>query len=162
VGDPATCAHAGLYWHPAPANEQGWKCTDCGHQPGEPPGFSPVHDRSHVGVKVECILHLLHESEVIYVSNGDQADSIIAHVVRSCRRRHVFDSVSIARMIVDIEGDARHAKFWREISEGVLAGKDPRPRCACGKLAIVSNGEHRACSHEHMQVAQGRDPKEPW
>jgi len=163
----AACTHDGLYWHPDPANEQGWRCTDCKWQPGEPPGFSPQHDRSHLGVKVGCILHLLHESEIIYVSNGSEADSIVGRIVRACRRRHAFDSVTIARLILDIDGDARHAAFWRDISEGIIAGKDPRPRCACGQLArqhrIADGKQQHACSFEHMPpIPGGRGSSAPW
>lgn len=153
MGDAATCKHEGLYWHPAPANEKGWRCTDCGWQPGEPPGFSPVHDRERTGIKVDCILHLLHESEIIYVSSGSEGDSIVGRVVTMCRRTRLYDSVSIARMILQIDGDRRHGAFWRDISEGIIAGRDPRDRCACGKLATMFHFEDgkrvAACSFEH-------------
>lgn len=164
--DPKVCKHSGLFWYAAPANEQGWKCPDCGWRPGEPPGFSPQHDRDLVDVKVGCILMLLHESEIIYVSNGSSGDSITGLVVQRCRRRGIYDSVSIARFILDLEGGTRHAKFWRDIAMGIMAGKDPRPRCACGQLATQwshSNGVSlQACSYEHMQLARGADPKEPF
>ncbi len=111
MGDSTTCEHD-FHWFADPANERGWRCVACEHKPGEPPGFSPAHDRSHVERKV------------------------------------------------------RHATFWREISEGILAGKDPRDRCACGALSSITTWKDRnrvvACSHEHLQVALGRDPTEPF
>lgn len=166
AGTPESCPHAGLYWYAAPANERGWKCVDCGWQPGEPSGFSPKHDRDLIGIKVGCILNDLHEAQIIYVSNGSAGDSITGLVVQRCRRTHSYDSVSIAKFILTIEGDERHAKFWREISDGILAGKDPRPRCACGQLAtqwtLADGREFRACSYEHMQAVRGGDPKEPF
>lgn len=165
MGDPTTCKHEGLYWHPAPANEQGWRCTDCGWQPGEPPGFSPVHDREHIDIKVGCILHLLHESEVIYVSNGSQGGTIVAYVVDICRRTRFFDSVTIARYILQLEGDKRHGAFWRDISDGIIAGKDPRDRCACGRLATMFRHENGkrvvACSFEHEGSALSAPARSP-
>lgn len=150
MSGPATCKHDGLYWYAAPANEQGWKCSDCGWQPGEPPGFSPQHDRSHLRVKVSCIVMTLHESEVIYVSNSECGEGMTDLITKRCRERGWYNSVSIARAVLEFEGDSDHVRFWREISEGILAGKDPRARCACGQLATVfsigPNGKHQLCS----------------
>lgn len=159
-----TCKHDGLYWYAAPANEQGWRCADCGWQPGEPPGFSPAHDRSRLWTKVWCIVHDLHEAKIIYVSNGSGGDALSTEVARECQARDLYDSVSIARVILEHEAGDRHAGYWRGISEGILAGKDPRPRCACGQLATMSacGGAvvTRACSNEHMDQALGRKPGE--
>lgn len=166
MGDMAACAHAGLYWYAAPATEQGWKCADCGWQPGEPPGFSPHHDRSHLRTKVWCIVHDLHDAGIIYVSNGTGGEALVDVAVDRCRERNLYDSASIARVILELEASDRHAKFWRDISEGILAGKDPRDRCACGALSRVTSWRDGqrvvACNHEHLQVALGRDPKEPF
>jgi hypothetical protein len=157
-----TCAHDGLYWYAAPADERGWKCVDCGWQPGEEPGFSPQHDRAHISTKVGCILMTLHEAEIIYVSNGSCGEAITGDVVEKCRRRRIYDSVSIARFILELEADRQHADFWREISEGIIAGKDPRERCACGKLANSWRNGKRACCHEHMQTALGQSAEGPF
>lgn len=162
MGDPTTCRHDSLYWYASPANERGWKCVDCGHQPGEEPGYSPQHDRELLHTKVGCILMDLHEAKIICVSNGTGGDALTAHAAKLCRERNLYDSVSIARVILELVATERHAKFWRDISEGILAGKDPRERCACGKLASQSCGDHWACCHEHMRIALGRDPGEPF
>lgn len=166
MGDTAACAHSGLYWYAAPSNERGWKCADCDWQPGEEPGFSPQHDRSHLRTKVECVMHDLHDASIIYVSNGGCGESLANAVTAACLARSLYDSVSIARVILEVEADEKHAKFWRDIGEGVVAGKDPRERCACGALSHVTTWKDRkrvvACSHEHLQIALGRDPKEPW
>lgn len=161
MGDPASCPHHGLYWFADPANERGWKCTDCDWRPGEEPGFSPAHDRSHLETKVGCILMTMHEAEVIYVSNGIDGDRLTSLVTKYCSERSLYDSVSIARVILEHEGSDRHARFWRDISEGILAGKDPRTRCACGKLAtqwrISAGVSTPACSMEHMKIALDSD-----
>lgn len=166
MGDTAPCAHAGLYWYASPANEQGWKCVDCNWQPGEPAGFSPQYDRSHLHTKVSCIVHDLHDAEIIYVSNGSDGDALTAATTDRCRERGLYDSVSIARVVLEIEADDKHTAFWRDISEGIIAGRDPRDRCACGQLSRITTWRDRqrvvACSQEHLQVALGRDPKEPF
>jgi hypothetical protein len=154
------CSHDGLYWFAAPANETGWRCTNCGHQPGEPPGFSPQHDRSHLRTKVRCIVHDLHDAGIIYVSNVSDGANLTTVAVTACRSRNLYDSVSIARVVLELEADDAHAKFWRGVSEGILAGKDQRHRCACGKLATQSCGGHRACCHDHMQLALGASAKD--
>lgn len=162
MGDPASCCHGGLYWHAAPADERGWRCSDCGWQPGEEPGYSPEHDRSHLQTKVSCIVHTLHEAEIIYVSNGECGEQLTSAATNLCRARNWYDSVAIASVVLEIEGDDDHIRFWRDMGEGILAGKDPRNRCACGKLANQwCNGKH-ACCHEHMQIALGRNPNNPF
>lgn len=163
--DPATCKHDGLYWYAAPADEKGWRCADCGWQPGEDPGYSPQHDRSHLSLKVGCIIQDLHDREIIYVSNGTCGEVLTSQSVALCIERRLYDSVSIARVVLELEADDEHAKFWRDRGEGIVAGADPRHRCACGKLANVSTSEGggtRACSHEHLQIALGRNPADPW
>jgi hypothetical protein len=165
MGEPSTCVHD-FHWFAAPANEQGWRCVACEHTPGEPAGFSPAHDREHIDRKVGGILMDLHNAEIIYVSNGSGGDSLTAHVADRCRAENTYDSMSIARMILDRAGDARHATFWREISDGIIAGNDPRGRCACGALGKITTWKDQkrvvACSHDHLQLALGRDPKEPF
>lgn len=165
--DQSTCTHNGLCWYAAPATEAGWKCADCSWQPGEPPGFSPQHDRSHLSTKVWCITNDLHDASIIYVSNGTSGDALAAAATTLCQQRKLYDSTSIARVILELDADDRHARFWRDISEGILAGRDPRDRCACGKLSRITSwldGGQRvtACCHEHMQVAKGRNQEEPF
>ncbi len=159
MGDPSTCFHGSLYWYAAPADERGWRCADCGWQPGEEPGYSPEHDRSHLRTKVSCIVHDLHEAEIIYVSNSDCGEALTDQAAACCLKHSLYDSVSIARVILDLEGNREHAEFWRKRAEGILAGKDPRNRCWCGKLAdqwCNLNGGTHACSFEHMDIALGR------
>lgn len=151
----AACEHAGMYWYAAPANERGWKCVDCELQPGEPPGFSPAHDRELIMVKVSSILDDLHNSSIVYVSNGMGGDILTLLAAEACVARQLYDSVSIARVILEMVASDDHAKFWRDISEGILAGNDPRHRCACGQLARMSSGAMRACSAEHLETALG-------
>lgn len=138
----AACSHDSLYWYGSPADEQGWICADCGWSPGEQSdeGYSPQHDRELIRTKVEGILHDLHEAAIIYVSNGCGGDSISDMVAGRCERDGVYDSVSIARFILEIEASEQHAKFWRERAESILEGRDNRNRCACGRLSRCSRG----------------------
>lgn len=131
------CRHSGLYWYAAPATEKGWKCVNCGWQPGEDPGYSPEHDRSHIATKVGCVLHDLFEAGIVYVSNGSEGEGITANVARRCVAEKLYDSVSIARLILEISGGERHAAFWRDRGESIVSGNDNRRRCRCGKLANV-------------------------
>lgn len=152
MADESTCPHNGLYWYAAPADERGWKCIDCGWRPGEEPGYSPQHDRSHTLVKVESILHDLHEAGIIYCSNASEGD-MLAHIIANrCKRLGVYDSVSIALFILQSEADTRHRHFWKEQSDAIVAGKDPRPRCHCGALAAVSQGDKRMCM-DHWAIS---------
>lgn len=160
--DPATCPHGSLYWYAEPANERGWRCADCGFQPGEEPGYSPQHDRDLLRTKVWCIVMDLHDKEIIYVSNSDCGEALTNQVTRLCRDRQVCDSVSIARIALEIEANDRHASFWRERHVGILAGKDPRSRCACGKLAHQWCNGIAACGREHMDNALVAAGMEPW
>jgi hypothetical protein len=148
VNDQHECPHDGLYWYGAPADERGWRCVDCDWKPGEPPGFSPQHDRSHIATKVGSILQDLHLANIIYVSNGTAGEGLTANIAALCIERDTYDSVSIACLILEAVGCERHAKYWRDISTGILAGKDPRERCHCGALANVFSGGIGTCS-EH-------------
>lgn len=146
------CAHSGLYWYAAPANEKGWKCVDCGWQPGEDPGYSPEHDRSHIETKVGGILHDLHDAQIIYVSNSSGGDAITAAVAARCVAEKLYDSVSIARLIVELCCGERHAAFWRDRGEAIVAGRDMRDRCHCGVLARVYTGGKGFCSMGHVPL----------
>ena len=145
----ADCTHADLYWYAAPADEKGWRCASCDWRPGEDPGYSPEHDRSHIVTKVCSVLHDLHDAGIIYVSNSSGGESITASVARRCVDEKLYDSVSIARLILEIEGGERHAAFWRHRGEGIVAGNDPRRRCDCGALANIYTDGKSFCS-EHV------------
>lgn len=135
--EPKPCPH-NLFWYAAPANEEGWRCVECDFKPGEPPGYSPQTDRDHIDTKVGSVLMDLHTADIIYVSNGSEGDSITATVARRCVDEDIYDSVSIARFILEIEAGESHVKYWRETSAGVLSGNDTRHRCKCGALATSS------------------------
>jgi hypothetical protein len=156
----AACKHNGLYWYAAPADERGWVCVDCGWSPGEEPGYSPEHDRSHIATKVGSILHDMHEAGIIYVSNGSAGEGIEHSVAAWCRRSKTYDSVSIAARILASEVSGTHATFWRDRGESIIAGKDNRDRCRCGKLAKSwrggEDGGHfcsAACDPRQMDLA---------
>lgn len=143
------CAHTGLHWYAAPADEKGWKCVGCDWRPGEDPGYSPEHDRSHITTKVGGILHELHDAGIIYVSNSGEGEGITARVAARCVAEKLYDSVSIARLILEIEGSEHHANFWRNRGEGIVNGADTRSRCHCGKLANIYTGGKAFCG-EHV------------
>lgn len=137
----ANCDHVqGLYWYAAPVDERGWLCIDCGWSPGEDEGYSPEHDRSHIETKVGSVLFDLDAAGIIYVGSSSNGDGITGAVVDLCRARKVFDSVSIARFILEIEAGECHMKFWRERGESILEGRDNRNRCKCGRLSNCSRG----------------------
>ena len=142
----AECRHD-FHWRMSDCNEAGWICVNCKHKPGEPPGFSPQTDRAEIARKVESVLLTLHESDVIYVSNSDCGDGIVANVVGRCRDSGLFDQWTIARFILESEAPS-HAKYWKDISDGMLSGKDPRRRCHCGRLSTMTIGDRAYCSTE--------------
>lgn len=149
ASDPSTCSHNGLFWYAAPADEKGWKCVDCDWRPGEDPGYSPEHDRSHIVTKVGSVLHDLHDAGIIYVSNSSDGEATTHAVARRCVDQKLYDSVSIARLILEIKGSERHAAFWRERGESIMAGADTRRRCHCGRLANVYTVGKAFCG-EHV------------
>jgi hypothetical protein len=140
----------GCDFHYFPAvNEDGWLCVYCDNRPGEPPGFSPQLDREQIYFKVGGILHDACDADLIFVSNGTGADLLTAKVADRCVKERRFDQYSILSYILQ-EMAPGHAEYWRGVSEGILAGKDPRDRCHCGKLAnlhIGGGGDY--CSYEH-------------
>lgn len=149
------CPHANLYWYPA-INEEGWKCADCGTKPGEPPGYSPQHDRSHMYVKVDNILQELVTAQLVHVSNSSAGEWITSEVMKVCIVAGTFDQYSILKAILDLpDMTESHAKFWKEIGEGVITGNDPRARCECGALAEIYSGKDarrcRGCWSKDMQ-----------
>jgi hypothetical protein len=137
-------------------NEDGWKCTDCGHRPGEPPGFSPELDRKLIWMKVGAILWDACAERLISVSNGSGADVLTSVVADRCVKEGRFDQYSILLYILE-EETPEHAEYWKEISAGVLSGADPRDRCHCGKLATMRIGKvghycSDACAPTEQQI----------
>lgn len=134
-------------------NEEGWKCVECSHAPGEPPGFSPQLDRAMTEHKVASILMDLHTYELVYVSNSDEGARLAALVAERCQRERVFDQLSIVSFLIEAMLSG-HQSYWKEISESVLAGHDIRNRCWCGALSkMASNGKHY-CGPGHMPESQ--------
>lgn len=132
----ADCDHD-FQWFADFAQERGWKCLNCKLRPGEPEGFSPQHDREFIDRKVFALLNDLFNADLIYVSNGTEGDYLVAHVAERCREAGCYDQGTVLLFLVEAKAES-HAKFWAEISNGIIAGKDPRERCECGKLATSS------------------------
>lgn len=134
--DPAritTCEHRGLYWYAAAHDERGWLCVDCGLAPGEEPGYSPQHDRDHLYIKCSCILHDMADAGLVSISNSSHGEGVAHHAAQIARDARTLDQESIVAIIARLcAGDG---KFWRERHESILAGRDNRDRCRCGRLA---------------------------
>jgi hypothetical protein len=134
-------------WKPDDCNEAGWFCVYCDHRPGEPAGFSPQLDRELIYWKVGGLLHDICDMDLIYISNGTGADLLTSAVADRCVKEGRFDQYSILLFILE-EVTADHAKYWKGVSDGIVAGKDPRDRCACGTLANSwTNGKHYCSDH---------------
>jgi hypothetical protein len=140
------CQHD-FHWYLQDCNEDGWMCCACKHKPGEPPGFSPELDRKEIERKAWAILHELCDAKFIYVSNSTAGDSISSHVADMCRGAGFYDQWSVAKCILDTLAPS-HGTFWKGISDGIIAGKDPRDRCHCGRLSNRSIGDRHFCSSE--------------
>lgn len=140
--DGKPCEHDYHYF--AEINEAGWRCPICGDKPGEPPGFSPQLDRKRLEMKVFAMLNTLHDADLIYISNGTMGDAVVDAVGARCWNEKRFDQYSILLFILELMADS-HAEYWRKVSEAIMAGKDERPRCHCGKLSTVSSGDNRWC-----------------
>lgn len=143
------CAHDYQYF--AATNENGWRCLHCTDKPGEPPGFSPQLDRSRLEFKVFALLNELHNTDLVYVSNGTMGDSLVNAVAARCLNERRFDQYSILFFILDLMTES-HALYWSKVSEAIVNGKDQRNRCHCGKLATCSRGTDHWCS-EHWSAA---------
>lgn len=141
------CTEHEYHWYPA-VNENGWRCCYCEHKPGEPEGYDPKLDRELVETKCHAILSDLHSAGIVYVSNSSHGDSIVAYIVAECGREELYDQYSIAMFILQAL-QRSHAKYWKPISEGILAGKDPRARCWCGALATIYIGHEKRCGEHH-------------
>lgn len=140
-----SCVKPYWTWYPAPTHEAGWQCLGCGGKaPGEPPGFRPDLDRERTDAKVDAILNEAHDAELIYISNSDEGEYLNRRVVRACHDVGHFDSYSILRAIME-EMTPSHAAYWGRIGEGVMCGSDPRPRCWCGRLSCMSQGDRHYC-----------------
>lgn len=127
------CEHD-FHWYLA-NNEEGWKCCSCGFRPGEPEGFSPELDRSETYRKAFAVCSEMHDAKLIYISNGTMGDGVAESVAARCKRAGIYDQQSIMAFVIEAIDTRSHAKFWKDRSKKILAGKDDRERCACGKLA---------------------------
>lgn len=135
---------------PRAANEDGWICG-CGEKPGEPPGYCPELDRANTTDKVSDLLHHLAgewaDAEYVCVSNGSHGAGIVEAVTAECQKQHRYDQLFILVQILDVNGASAHSDFWKKVNDGIVAGEDPRDRCACGKLATSwSNTGPPRCS----------------
>ena len=161
------CTHSNSLFYFPHINEAGWKCADCGFQPGEPPGFSPQTDREEIWTKVYCLLNDFSNADLINISNGSEGDYLTAIVADKCKHADRYDQYTILRFILE-EIQPGHADFWENISKGILAGKDPRDRCACGELATGrthKNGKRVDYCSKHRDygdiIANEPDSTEP-
>lgn len=116
------CPHANLYWYPA-INEDGWMCADCLVRPGEPPGFSPELDRSHLYVKVDNLLRELMEAKLVHVSNSSEGDWITREAMAVCRSACTYDQYSILAAILGHMAKP-YAEYWKSAGERTMEGKD--------------------------------------
>lgn len=164
-----TCATPSDYtWHKAPANEDGWHCLDCGSlAAGEPPGYRPDLDASHLGCKVESILMDLHDEDLVYVSNSTDGECLVGMVAKDCGRSGHRDQYSIVASILG-HMNRTHADYWKERGDAIRAGEDKRERCECGKLASSYGGGHPPrcsdCAWDKglgLLAAEPRKPGEP-
>jgi hypothetical protein len=140
--------HEHEFYYYLSVNEEGWRCCSCDFKPGEPPGFCPELDRDRLYTKVSGILHDIHDANIIYVSNGTAGDGLTSFIVERCKEEGRYDQESIALFILESSAPG-HSRYWKPITDGILAGKDPRERCACGKLPCVYTGGKRFCSECH-------------
>lgn len=150
------CVHEFYYY--LETNEAGWRCANCKHCPGEPPGFCPALDRSETFNKVNGLLLELYNAKFVYISNGSHGLSLAETITARCREEGRFDQYSILLFILEAL-TPRHAAFWKKISDGVLDGEDPRDRCkieGCGQLSTGTvGGEHRCKEHRDIGLPEG-------
>ncbi len=104
------CAHATVFWYPA-VNEDGWRCADC----GEKLGFRPDLDRRDTVVKVDNILHDLHDHTLVYVSNSTHGEIVAAGVAGMCEESGCYDQRTIIRLIM-AHPDMDAGSYWRDQS----------------------------------------------
>ncbi len=120
------CEHEDLNWRAAEdkrmaLNEEGWECLDC----DEVFGFRPDLDRSHIEIKVYCILMGFHESNLIYISNGTMGEIITSNVAARCRDERKYDQKNILRFILDDPNMQPDSVFWQNRAERWLLGGEP-------------------------------------
>lgn len=139
-----SCQHD-YHWYQDFCTEAGWKCCMCSEKPGEPPGFSPELDRAEIERKVGAVMHDLRDADFIYISNGTGGDGLTAGIAERCKAEGRFDQASIALFILEAVTPS-HAAYWKGVSDGIVAGKDPRRRCHCGRLAHTYVGDRAFCS----------------
>ncbi len=148
-----------VYWYPDDCNERGWRCCrqdDCGHRPGEPPGFDPERDRHLIDMKVEAILMDLATHDFVYLSNSGCGEGVAASVAERCKRHERYDQWSVLLYIMQVLAPG-HGDYWKRISDGILAGEDPRDRCHCGELSTsctISKGTTTYHCSKHWEVGK--------
>lgn len=148
-----------FYYYPA-LNEAGWKCLTCNFKPGEPEGFSPLLDRDLVYEKIESLAESLTEGDIFCISNSTEADLMISEVVDRCISNGYFDQTSIVKYL--LEARSGRAEYWKDLSENILAGNDPRPRCDekdCGKLATMISSKKFCKEHMSFSFLERREKK---
>lgn len=104
------CAHepGETFWYLQATQETGWRCT-CGHEWG----YRPDLDRDLVSVKVDGILHDLHDMDVLYMSNSDHGHHVARDVARRCEREGRYDQRSIVAFLLG-HPDVDNHRFWQE------------------------------------------------
>lgn len=153
---PRQCKAHEFHFYPDYAQERGWRCCFCSEKPGEPPGYSPQLDRERIEAKVYGILDTVHQADLIYISNSCHGDAIVSGVAERCREEGRYDQGSILAFIV---GDQdKHAEYWKKIGDSIIAGKDIRERCPCGKLANTYSGGLAACGFECLEKQRPSPP----
>lgn len=128
------CGNESLFAYFASSNERGWMCMECNRRPGEPAGYCPELDRDKLADKVESLLMQL-SREFVSISNNDHGERICSVVTDRCGELRRYDQYTICREI--FASLSSHGDYWKEITDGILAGSDPRSRCDCGKLSTV-------------------------
>lgn len=138
------CQHESYYWYPSP-NEAGWQCSNCGHKPGEPAGYSPQLDRAEIYLKAYFVISDAADANLLTgISNSSAADALTSDVVAKCEQAGRYDQQSILLYALELTAN-EHAEYWKQVGDSILAGRDIRDRCACGKLANEYHGGGMYC-----------------
>lgn len=117
------CAHDPEYY--PSINEAGWRCVNCLEELGHRPDL----DRELIGKKVMGLLNDLHESKMVYVSNGSQGEAIMCSVAMQCVREGRFDQYFIIHQIledpnIDYLG---HSDYYRQSPEKKIEAPQYKP-----------------------------------
>ena len=141
------CAHATVFWYAA-TNEDGWRCADCDQKLG----FRPDLDRRETAVKVDNILHDLHDHTLVYVSNSTHGEIVAAGVAGQCEELGCYDQWTIIRLIM-AHPDIDAGCYWRDRSavwlrEHGVAGEQESPLrgpgvCVNCKAALLAGAGHQ-------------------